>query len=374
MRKHTVAVRHDRLNTVTYSLWVEPTFSAAVDAAAAAPRRGASSPAEAAPCFRPARRLPRPRTRAEEHLPTAGRQARPLRGPLDRPPRHRRHAAHAHGARLRRDAQNGVGRNFLVQQYLREGDYQVTVAALGNSRGPPRACPGGHPARGRRRAAPRRAGARHPPRRPGGRLPCRRAGGGGYTLCAPSVSASSSSAASRTPTAGRSRNAEHPGGPRPDSRAGHLPLRPPPAAGRRPRSGAAREEAASRSNSPATARTRLPLEKPAENVWVEPEGPEGPPRSRGRRPRPPDVWQFELPAKAHAAVELTEEMQGTISRRRRRAPQDARSASCPPAAPGKASSRPAAIRSPPSARGATAGCATRSPSIPRSWSPASSAR
>src|ERR1700710_300218 len=36
---------------------------------------------------------------------------------------------------LRRDAENGVGRNFLVQQYLREGDYQVTVAALGRSRG-----------------------------------------------------------------------------------------------------------------------------------------------------------------------------------------------------------------------------------------------
>ena len=31
--------------------------------------------------------------------------------------------------------QNGVGRNFLIQQYLREGDYQVTVSALGQSKG-----------------------------------------------------------------------------------------------------------------------------------------------------------------------------------------------------------------------------------------------
>jgi hypothetical protein len=30
---------------------------------------------------------------------------------------------------------NGVGRNFVLQQYLREGDYQITVAASGRSRG-----------------------------------------------------------------------------------------------------------------------------------------------------------------------------------------------------------------------------------------------
>ncbi|MBI3785091.1 MAG: hypothetical protein HY270_17005 [Deltaproteobacteria bacterium] len=34
-----------------------------------------------------------------------------------------------------RQSQNGVGRNFFLQQYLREGDYQVTVATLGDSRG-----------------------------------------------------------------------------------------------------------------------------------------------------------------------------------------------------------------------------------------------
>ena len=48
-----------------------------------------------------------------------------------------------------------------------------------------------------------------------------------------------------------------------------------------------------------------------EHVWVEPEGPEG--LIEGA-PRPPDLWQFELPARVHAAVELTEEMQGRISR------------------------------------------------------------
>lgn len=36
---------------------------------------------------------------------------------------------------LRREEANGVGRNFLLQQYLREGDYQATVGAVGRSRG-----------------------------------------------------------------------------------------------------------------------------------------------------------------------------------------------------------------------------------------------
>jgi hypothetical protein len=36
---------------------------------------------------------------------------------------------------LDRQGSNGVGRNFLIQQYLREGDYQVTVRPLGSSAG-----------------------------------------------------------------------------------------------------------------------------------------------------------------------------------------------------------------------------------------------
>jgi len=36
---------------------------------------------------------------------------------------------------LERESQNGVGRNFLVQPYLREGDYQLTVSAQGLSTG-----------------------------------------------------------------------------------------------------------------------------------------------------------------------------------------------------------------------------------------------
>ncbi len=36
---------------------------------------------------------------------------------------------------LARKARNGVGRNFLLQEYLREGDYQVTVKTLGRSAG-----------------------------------------------------------------------------------------------------------------------------------------------------------------------------------------------------------------------------------------------
>ncbi len=36
---------------------------------------------------------------------------------------------------LDRQSNNGVGRNFLIQQYLREGDYQLTVATRGKTRG-----------------------------------------------------------------------------------------------------------------------------------------------------------------------------------------------------------------------------------------------
>src|SRR5262249_41678506 len=36
---------------------------------------------------------------------------------------------------LRKEEQNGVGRNFVVQQYLREGDDQVSVKTLGKSSG-----------------------------------------------------------------------------------------------------------------------------------------------------------------------------------------------------------------------------------------------
>ena len=55
----------------------------------------------------------------------------------------------------------------------------------------------------------------------------------------------------------------------------------------------------------------LPLDKKVENVWLEPEGPEG---LIEDAPRPPDVWRFELPAKAHTAIELTEEMQGHLAK------------------------------------------------------------
>src|SRR5207253_3003853 len=34
-----------------------------------------------------------------------------------------------------RAAANGVGRNFFIEQYLREGDYQITVATQGQSKG-----------------------------------------------------------------------------------------------------------------------------------------------------------------------------------------------------------------------------------------------
>ena len=36
---------------------------------------------------------------------------------------------------LARQSENGIGRNFLVQRYLREGDYQITVGTRGRTAG-----------------------------------------------------------------------------------------------------------------------------------------------------------------------------------------------------------------------------------------------
>jgi hypothetical protein len=50
---------------------------------------------------------------------------------------------------------------------------------------------------------------------------------------------------------------------------------------------------------------RLPLERPVEHVWLEPEA---------EQPRTPDAWEFTLPADVEAAVALTADMQATLLR------------------------------------------------------------
>ena len=259
---------------------------------------------------------------------------------------------------LRRDAENGVGRNFLVQQYLREGDYQVTVAALGRSRGhsglileTTPLLDGGELRAGRPGHFTLPAGQAvvfHVAVPEAGRYTLRALGLGFKFLCRfedsdswplekPNIPAD----LDRPLAAGSYRFILLPQPvearalvllekkPEPQEFAGHGPH-------------------------------PLPLETGVEHVWVEPEGPEG---LLVDAPRPPDLWRFELPAKVHAAVELSEEMQGTLTRldgpglagrqrhrNRLRAPR--------PRLQGRARARHA-TSSPPSARGATAGSATR---------------
>ncbi|HEV7784469.1 MAG TPA: hypothetical protein VGQ28_03975, partial [Thermoanaerobaculia bacterium] len=130
---HKVAVRHDRLNTVNYSLWVEPTTLQATtplpplpDAALnAVPKLPSLS--TGAPRFFDLERGQQSTWLVQAEKP--GLYAVRSTGLLATAGTLRTRTVPA----LRRDAQNGVGRNFLVQQYLREGDYQVTVAALGKS-------------------------------------------------------------------------------------------------------------------------------------------------------------------------------------------------------------------------------------------------
>src|SRR6185295_19126589 len=132
---HTVSVRHDRLGTVTYSLWVEPAIlqdwtplpplpDAALNALPKLPVLSTGAP----------RFLDLDRGQTSSYLVQAdkpGLYAVRSTGLLATAGTLRTRTV----PELRRDAQNGVGRNFLVQQYLREGDYQVTVAALGKSAG-----------------------------------------------------------------------------------------------------------------------------------------------------------------------------------------------------------------------------------------------
>jgi hypothetical protein len=210
---------------------------------------------------------------------------------------------------LRREAENGVGRNFLVQQYLREGDYQVTVEALGRSLGHAgltleataladggelRAGMPGHFTLPAGEAVAFRVAVPE-----AGRYTLRALGLGFKFLCRfedadgwPLVTPNTPADLAQTLAAGTYRLVLLPQPvktralvllekePEPRETAGHGPH-------------------------------PLPLETRVEHVWVEPEGPEG--LIEGA-PRPPDLWQFELPAQVHAAVELTDEMQGRLSR------------------------------------------------------------
>jgi hypothetical protein len=306
---HRVAVRHERPDSVTYSLWVEPVAllastplpplpEAALNALPKLPVLQTGAPrfldldrGEKSAFLLQAAKPGLYAVRSTGLLATAG-TLRTRTVPV-----------------LRRDAENGVGRNFLVQQYLREGDYQVTVAALGKSRGHSGLTVESTPLAD---GGELRAGMPGHFTLPAGQAVVFKvviSEAGTYTLRAlglgfkflcrfedtdswplekPNVPAD----LHLTLAAGTYRFVLLPQPvdaralvllekkPKPLEFAGHGPH-------------------------------PLPLETSVEHVWVEPEGPKG---IIEDAPRPPDVWRFEVPAEVHAAVELTEEMQGTIRR------------------------------------------------------------
>ncbi|HYU33422.1 MAG TPA: hypothetical protein VEW48_14795 [Thermoanaerobaculia bacterium] len=204
---------------------------------------------------------------------------------------------------LRGEEENGVGRNFLLQQYLREGDYQTTVSATGKSRG--------HLGVEIAATPVDDAGELRPEFPARWTLPAGRAAvwrftiprEGTYTLRAEGL---------QVLFHGRVEDADG------------WPIEPP-----------NRELDFSRTYAAGTYRlvllpqpvdTRaliqlereaeplhftghgphdLPLETAVEHQWVEPEG---------EAPRQPDVWRFTVPARLTATVSLTEEMEGVVSK------------------------------------------------------------
>ncbi len=305
---HKVAVRHDRLNTVSYSLWVEPLSlqattplpplpDAALNALPKLPVLGTGAPrffdlerGQQSTWLVQAEKPGLYAVRSTGLLATAG-TLRTRTVPS-----------------LRRDTRNGVGRNFLVQQYLREGDYQVTVEALGKSAGhagltlaATQLSDGGELRAGMPAHFTLPAGqavvfrvvvteeGRYILRALGlgFKFLCRFEDADGWPLLRPNTPADLDQWL-------------EPG-------AYRFVLLPQPVDAR---ALVLLEEKPVSPEFKGHGPHKLPLEVQVEHVWVEPEGPEG--LIEGA-PRPPDLWRFEVPAKVHAAVELTDEMQGRIT-------------------------------------------------------------
>jgi hypothetical protein len=304
---HTVEIHQDLLDTIAYSLWVEPQSlqastplpplpDAALNALPKLPVLAAGAP----------RFLDLERGQKSTYLLRAdkpGLYAVRSTGLLATTGTLRTRTV----PELRREEQNGVGRNFVVQQYLREGDYQVTVAALGRSQGhlglaleTTALLDGGELRSGMPAHFTLPAGQavvfKVVITEPGTynlralglgfKFLCRFEDADGWPWIQPNVAAD----LTQTLDPGTYRFVLLP---QPvDARALVLLEKQP-------------EAKVVQGHGP----HELPLETKVENLWMEPEGPEG---LIEDAPRPPDVWRFELPAQAHVTVELTEEMQGHL--------------------------------------------------------------
>lgn len=197
---------------------------------------------------------------------------------------------------------NGVGRNFLIQQYLREGDYQLTVRTQGRSAGhlgvtltptplrdggdlvegiPARVSLGDGEGVTYSFAIPDRATYALRTLGLGQRFACRLEAAGGWPEVPPGGAADL--ALELEPGSYR------------------LVLLPSPVPTRR-------VTLLSRAEAPLRFAGHgphpLPLDREVEHLWLEPEG---------GQPRVPDVWQVELPAAARVRVELGAEMQADVA-------------------------------------------------------------
>jgi hypothetical protein len=206
---------------------------------------------------------------------------------------------------LAHDEGNGVGRNVLLGQYLREGDYQVTVTAKDRSRGhlgigiertplieggelrlgvPERiSLPAGQ-AVGYRFTIEEDGEYRLVARGLGFVFRCRLEDAGGWPLEPPNGAAEMT----RKFAPGTYR----------------LVLLPQPVPSRAlTLLGKKKEPLHLAGHGP----HELPLSEAMEHVWREP-------AAADAAERPPDLWRFTLPAPAHVTIRLDEEMEGTLAR------------------------------------------------------------
>lgn len=204
---------------------------------------------------------------------------------------------------LRREEANGVGRNFLLQQYLREGDYQATVSAVGRSRG--------HLGVEIATTPLDDAGELRPELPARWTLPAGRAALWRFTIPRDGTYKLRGEGLQMI-FRGRVEDAD--GWPiEPPNRAldfsrfyragtYRLVLLPQPV---ETRALIQLEREAEPLRFTGHGPHDLPLEKTVEHQWVEPEG---------EAPRQPDVWRFTVPARLTTTVALTEEMEGTIAK------------------------------------------------------------
>jgi hypothetical protein len=206
---------------------------------------------------------------------------------------------------------NGVGRNALVRQYLRQGDFQATVTAEGLSQGHLGV---------ELRTTPLVDGGELRPGAPA-RITLGAGQGvvyrftiaqqGDYQLLAMGlgfVYACRLEDAAGWPIAPPNLAADFSRGLAPGSY--RLVLLPQPAGGRAVTLLTRRRQKLSfEGHGPHP----LPLDAAVEHLWREPEQPEAG-GDEQRAERPPDLWRFELPAAATTTISLDAEMEGTLAR------------------------------------------------------------